>query len=222
MQDYDNGTQTHEEFHRYRTLNVLAVVSTVFGALSILTAFTPFLGPVPVAGVILAMLALRQIRRAPEEYTGRGFAIAGLLLSLGLWVVGAGCYVYGQHRGVPHGYKLISFDDLQPDPDVPGEVIPPVVLELDDKKIFIRGFMYPGRRYTRIKQFILVPTMDHCNFCSRSLKSTEMVGIKLVGDLVTNYRNRLAGFGGTLRIDEEQAARPFGGMPYRIDADEVR
>ena len=222
MQDYENRSQTQGEFQRYRTLNVLAVVSTVFGTLSISTAFSPLLGPVPVVGVILAMLALRQIRLAPEEYTGRGFAVAGLLLSVGLWIVGTGCYVYGQRRDVPPGYKLISFDDLQPDPDVPGEVIPPAVMELDEKKVFVRGFMYPGRQYTRIKQFILVPTMDHCNFCSRSLKSTEMVGIKLVGDLVTNYRNRLAGFGGTLRIDEEQAARPFGGMPYRIDADEVR
>ncbi len=222
MQDHENGSQTHEEFHRYRTLNMLAVVSTVFGALSILTAFTPFLGPVPVAGVVLAMLALRQIRRAPEEYTGRGFAVAGLLLSLGLWAVGAGCYVYGQYRDVPHGYKLISFDDLQPDPDVSGEVIPPAVLELNDKKVFIRGYMYPGRQYTRIKQFILVPTIEHCNFCSRSLKSTEVIRIKLVGDLMTDYENHMAGFGGTLRIDQEQASRPFGGVLYQIDADEVR
>ena len=139
-----------------------------------------------------------------------------------LWVVGAGCYVYGQHRGVPHGYKLISFDDLQPDPDVSGEVIPPAALELNDKKVFIRGYMYPGRQYTRIKQFILVPTFGHCNFCSRMLKSSDMIRIKLVGDLMTDYKNRIAGFGGTLRIDQEQASRPFGGVPYEIDADEVR
>jgi len=222
MQDRQDAADDDREFHRYRTVSVLAVVSTVFGALSILTAFTPFLGFIPIAGILLAFLGFRQVRRAPEEFTGRGFAMAGLWLSIGLWAAGWGCYFYGQHKDVPYGYKLISFETLQPDPEVPGEVIPPAALELKDKKVFIRGFMYPGRQSTDIKRFVLVPTIGHCKFCSRDLKSTEVILVNLVGDLTTDFENHMAGFGGKLLVDPEQAANPFGGVPYKLEADCLR
>ena len=197
----------------------MAVASLVFGVLSILTVFSWFFAVVPLLGIMLGRLALHRIRDFPGELTGRGLAWAGVAVSLGLWIFGCACLVFTRYREVPYGYTALSFESLQPDKDVPGEKIPPAILDLQDKKVFIKGHMYPGRRSMGIKQFILVPTIDHCKFCSRQLKSTEMILVTLAGDLNTRYRSRLTGFGGKLRIDAEQASRAFGGLPYRIEAD---
>ena len=48
---------------KYRSLNLLAVLSGVCGLLSILTVFTWFLGLIPLTGLLLGFLALRQIDR---------------------------------------------------------------------------------------------------------------------------------------------------------------
>ncbi len=203
----------------YRAVSLLAVASLVFGVLSILTVFSWFFAVIPLAGIVLGRLALQRIRDFPSELTGRGLAWAGLVVSLGLWIFGSTCLVFARYREVPYGYTALSFESLQADEDVPGEKIPLAILDLEDKKVYIKGYMYPGRRSMGIKQFILVPTIGHCKFCSRQLKSTEMILVTLAGDLTTRYRSHLAGFGGKLRIDAEQAARAFGGLPYRIEAD---
>ena len=76
----------------YRHVNRLAVTSLVLGVLSIATMFSWLAGALPLAGIILAVVALRQINWAPGEMTGRGFAVAGLAMSIGFWVLGTGLY----------------------------------------------------------------------------------------------------------------------------------
>src|SRR5690242_20614145 len=64
----------------YRALSTAAVASLVLGVLSILTLLDWWLGLIPFAGVILGIVALRKIRKQPEEYTGRGVAVVGIIL----------------------------------------------------------------------------------------------------------------------------------------------
>ncbi len=207
----------------FQELNNLAVVSVVFGALSILLAFSWIMFVFPVAGIALAWVALAQIKRRPGEYTGREFAVVAIWLSIGLGILGTSFFVIGRREGVPFGYKRITFEMLQPNEDK-NEVLPPIVndLEEDKKKIFIRGFMYPGRQYEGIKEFILVPTIGHCKSCESDLKSTEIIRVKLEGDQATDYTQELIGVGGRLTVDEAQAANPFGGVPYQISASCIR
>ena len=207
----------------YRSLSRFATGSVVLGVFSILTMFSWFLGIIPAAGIMLAILALRQIDRAPEEWTGRRLAFTGLALSLGLWVLGSGYFVFASFKEVPFGYTPITFKQLQPDPKVRGEIIPPDILDLkEDERIFIKGFIYPGRRSVGINQFILVPTIGHCKFCSRKLKSTEMVFVTLAGDLETDFVTTPVGVGGKLEVDRNEAIKPLGGLPYRLEADYIR
>lgn len=56
--------------------NGLAVASLIFG----------LLGFIPVLGLIFGLNALRQINNNPGKYTGRGMAVAGIILSI-LWIV---------------------------------------------------------------------------------------------------------------------------------------
>ena len=210
----------------YRALNVTAILSLVFGAFSILTVFGWVFWAFPILSIALAVRALKHIRYASQEYTGEGFARAAIAVAIVLWLSGMYIQHYIKLHTVPSGYKPITFDYLQPNPDQPGEIIPPAAFELEpsdnnpDKRVFIQeGYIYPGRRSINIKEFILVPTLGHCNFCVRQLKSTEMINVKLSGDLTVDYSSRPIKLGGKLHIDREQAVNPFGGLPYQLEAD---
>lgn len=218
----DDAGRIGDSGEGYRQVNPLAVTSVVLGALSIISMLNWFFGLVPLAGIVFALVALRQIRRRPGDMTGRGFAIAGLVLSVVLGIGGLGYETLVAMHQVPAGYTELTFVDFQPDPANPNEVIPEKILALDGEFIFLRGFMYPGRRTTGIGQFLLVPTLGHCQFCRRDLKATEMIQVTTTGDVLADYTIHRIGVGGKLHIDRREAARSMGGLPYRIEADCLR
>jgi hypothetical protein len=210
---------------RYRSVNVTAIVSLVFAFLSILTVFGWVFWVIPIIAIALAVRALKRIQYASLEYTGEVFARAAIALAIVMWLAGMFIHHYIRTHTIPTGYTPITFDTLQPSTDQEGELIPPSAYNLEpsdnnpDKRIYITGYIYPGRRSINIKEFILVPSLAHCNFCTQQLKSTEMMTVKLTGDLVTDYTAKLIKVGGKLRIDREQLINPYGGLPYQLEAD---
>ena len=75
-----------------RQTNTLAIISLVSGILGC-TLF-PFLGSI--AAVIFGHMARKQIRQAPGQWDGDGFALTGLILgwvALVLWVLGIVLFV---------------------------------------------------------------------------------------------------------------------------------
>jgi hypothetical protein len=211
-----------EPVHPYRALSRLAVGSVAVGVLSILSALEWYLGLVPVIGILLGWMALRRIQGIPEELTGRRVAQAGICLSLAMWVFGITCLSFARIRDVPFGYKPLTFEQMQPDRKVRGETIPPAVLKLEGEKVFVTGFMYPGRQVTGIQRFIMVPSIGHCSFCTRQLRSTEMIRVSLTGDLTADFTSHEVRLGGTLRIDKDAASDPYGGFPYLLEGDYLR
>ncbi|NQU23016.1 MAG: DUF4190 domain-containing protein [Candidatus Nealsonbacteria bacterium] len=208
----------------YRSVCRLAVVSVAFGLLSILTVFHWSLFTIPLIGVVLAWTALVRISELPDELIGRGLAWTGLGLSLALGTLGGGGLAVALMVEVPHGYRAISIDDLQPEEGNKAEPIPELALDLDEKKqkVFIKGFIYPGPQNYGIKRFILVPTLGHCNFCRKDLKSTEIILVTLSGDLTTEYRADRISLGGKFQVNPNQARLPSGGVPYRIMGDYLK
>src|SRR5262249_18850197 len=130
----------------YRALSTAAVAALVLGALSVLAMLDWSLAVIPLAAVILGVVALRKIRRQPQEYTGRGIAIVGIALGILFGAGGMGYLEYVRIHEVPTGYNPIDYSLLQPRPDDPPNFIPPEAKELDGKKIFIKGYIYPGLR----------------------------------------------------------------------------
>ena len=202
----------------YRALCPSAVGSVVAGCLSILTLFSWFLVPLPLVGIGLGWQAVRRICRAPNEWTGLKLARLGIALSVGLWVVGFGWQIYAGVREVPYGYTLIRFDKLQPDPNAPAEPIPQTALDMQDKRVFIKGYMQPRRTQTGIKEFILCPANGECPFCIPNPKPTEKIRVVLQGDIETVYTTQLIGVGGRLQVDPQDVS----GMPYSLAADYLR
>ena len=213
---YDDDEDDDYGQNRYRALNALATVSVALGALSILTAFSWYFLVLPLAGIVLGLKALKQIARAPEEMMGQGLAAAGVGLSVLLCLVGSMCLAIAQRNAVPSGYTQVDFTTLQADDTKPDQKVSDEAVELDETRIFIRGYMYPGRQTIGIKQFTMVPSAGLCKFCTTKIKPTQMVRVEMVGDKTANYKTNLAGVGGKLLIDKNP---PVNTSPYVIEAD---
>jgi Domain of unknown function (DUF4190) len=65
----------------YVAVNVTSVVAVLFGLASLLAVFNNVLLVFPIVGVILSLIALRQITNSSGTQTGKGLAILGLALS---------------------------------------------------------------------------------------------------------------------------------------------
>jgi len=204
----------------YRKLTNWATLSLVFGVLSLLTAFDWVLAVLPILGLYLGFGALQRIDRSPREFTGVGVAKAGMLLSAVFWVAGYGWLTYLHFADVPSGYHGITFDTLQPPPDDKTGEPPPSAKELDGKRIFIKGYMYPGRQTSGITKFVLVPTVSHCQYCMPKIKPTEVIEVELIHGIKARYTTRIRGVGGEFHIRSPEDKEP--GMLYQIRADYLR
>lgn len=208
---------------RYRAVSPMAVASLAFGALSILTLWHWVLGLIPAVGILLGCLALRQIAKTPEELTGRRLAWAGVVLSVAFAVLGYTVLAIAKASEFPPGYHELTYQDLQPDPNVPGERIPTTAYDAQfdqtrNNKVGVKGFMAPTRQQLGLKQFILCPSIPNCPFCTVNPKPTEMILIRLEGDLTARYTTHEIRLGGKLRVDEFSPT----GIPYQLDADFLR
>jgi hypothetical protein len=81
----------------YVAINSTSIASVLIGVASVLVFLADVLFIVPLAGLVCAIVALVQIRRSSGTQTGTAFAVAGLVLSLGI-----GGFKAGQHLLVSH------------------------------------------------------------------------------------------------------------------------
>jgi len=202
----------------YRAIHPLAVTSVVLGALSILCALAWFLVVIPLAGGLIGWLALKQIRKALDAWTGEELALLGIGLSIGLGLLGCCRLLFVRAVEVPYGYTRITYEMLQPDPNTPTEPIPQSARDMEDKKVFVQGYMQPRRQQTRIKEFILCPSSGDCPFCTPKPTRTEMIRVLLQGDLETGFTTRLISVAGRFRVEPDDPS----GVPYAIEADYLR
>jgi hypothetical protein len=191
------------------------VWSLVLGGLSLLLVLHWAFVVLPITAVYLGRRAMKQIARSPDEYTGEGLAWGGIGLALLFFLVGSGCLIWIRGRDVPHGYQYVEYAELQPDLNVEGQKVPPGAMDLDGKRVFIKGYMVPGRQQVGLKHFLLCPTNGVCTFHFPNPKPTEIIDIKLREDLATAYTTQLVGLGGVFHVDPDD---PHG-KPYSMDAD---
>jgi hypothetical protein len=207
---------------RYRAMSGLAIASLSLGLLSALTAVSWAFVLIPLAGGLLGWLALRRIRRNPEEMTGVRVAWAGIVTSLLLWACGAAWTTYTTYFGVPEGYKPIDYAMLQPDQNNPEERVSQEAEMLHDQKVFLRGYMNPGKQKSGIKEFFLIDDPGACSFCSVTPVPTQLIRVKLTGSMKLNYTTRLIGVGGAFTVHKDPREEGFRELVYQIDADCIR
>lgn len=219
----DDSVQMQETVETsYRALSGLAVASVIFGALSAVTFIDWSLAVVPMIGIALGWVAIKRIRRNPAESIGLIWARSGIALSAAMWVAGYAWLGWAYFHHTPPGYQLITYKTLQPDPNRPDRRVSEDAEMLDKRKVFIWGYMYPGRQKLGIKEFLLVDDPGTCQFCSPQPRPTQLIRVKLTGNLKTEYTTRLMGIGGEFTVHSDPKEEGMGGLVYQIESDCLR
>lgn len=174
----------------YHPVPPLAPIALFLGV----CAFAGLLGvpglAIGVVGTITGLLAVRQIKRAEGELGGAVVAKAGLWLSLTFLISGSALHAYVYATEVPEGYQRVSFNWLageQPQTSQEGLKVTPAVAELDEKPIFIKGYMYPTRQMTGLTEFVLVKDTGQCCFGGNP-KITDMIVVKFKDGMTVNHK----------------------------------
>lgn len=210
------------EYERYRALSTSAVASLIVGVLSVLAILDWTLVAIPLVGIGLSILALAKIRRHADELTGQRLAQTGLVLSLVFGIVGPALLTHQYVTEVPEGYERISYAELQPDETQPGQQVPPSALALEGKKIFIKGYVYPGRDKDGIRRFLLVRDRGECCFGGNP-KITDRILVTLEDPLRLTYSTRIHKLAGTFHVEVRNSAidDASGGVYYHLTADHL-
>ncbi len=217
--ELDRPDSSTESYEQYRALSTAAVASLIVGLLSSLAIFDWSLVAIPLIGVMASAFALWKVKKHSDELSGLALARAGLWLSLVFLVVGPARLAYVYATEVPPGYERLSYAELQPDPEQPGQQVPPTALEMEGRRIFIKGFIYPGRDKDGIRQFLLVRDQGDCCFGGNP-KITDRIEVTLVDPLRLTFTPRLHKVGGTFHVEPSATTMGAkGAVFYHLKAD---
>jgi hypothetical protein len=216
------GNDLSAEYAQYRTLSLTAIATLVLAVVSVTALLIPELLFLPVIGTFVGIYSVAKIRRRQEEYTGLGVAKAGLLMCLVLAAGGISWNMYVLATEVPEGFDRISFYSLQPSPDYPNLPIPPEAINLNGKKIFVKGYVYPDGQPGNIKRFVLIPDLKTCCFGGQP-KLTDMIEVTLRDPLRIDYSLQMRKLAGVLKVSP--AKKPVNGLDgvyYQLDAEYIK
>jgi len=189
----------------YHPVAILAPTSILVGICAATGLMFPAGVLIGVAGILLASVALWQIRVSQGELSGRWMAFIGLAVSSLLTLAGGGYHGYVYATEVPEGYERMSFSWLSKQGMVVEEGQNPRptddVAQFDGKKIYIKGYMYPVRQEHGLTEFVLCKDNGDCCFGGQP-KLTDMITVKMNSGLsVDLLQNQLVGVGGVFHAN---------------------
>ena len=217
---------------QYRAIHTGAIVGLMLGVLSVFTLITAtnsfesclLVTPIPVVGMFISLRSWARIRRESEQFTGGRLALAGFALSLVFLLTGVGYGSYVYVTEVPEGYQRISFDTLRPTEleERASVWIPPAVMELAGKRVFIKGYIRPGSAPVRtgIDRFLLVRDDNQCCFGDLSkVKYHDQMAVQITTAHRVDDSLQVLRMGGILEIYPENVARGPGYPVFALRAD---
>jgi hypothetical protein len=213
------GETLPEEIVAYKPYSPAAMLGLVAGIAAVLAAIAVwdvgwgFLA-VPVVGILFCLKGLASIRH--YDMAGRGAAKAGMALSIVAVGLGTGIYLYLLKTAIPPDYEQITYEMIQAGMTGP---IPTGAQELDGKKVFINGYMYPTDQHRGLTRFVLCRDNGTCCFGGQP-KLNDMVEVKIKPGLKMDFTSSLRGIGGTFHARAENDPGGLGQIIYHIeDAD---
>jgi len=191
-----------EEF-AYRPVTPLAPMALFLGICSV----AGFLGlpalAIGIVGMLCGLLALWQIRRSEGALGGGLVAKAGLALSALLTVGAVGFHAYTYVTEVPEGHERVTFAWLSKQPmafEDSNLMLPKEVVDLNEKPVFIKGYMYPTRLRDGLSEFLLVKDTGDCCF-GRQPKLTDVIVVHMKDGQTARYKEQqLVSVGGVFKI----------------------
>lgn len=215
---YDEYDEDEGWDNRYRTLSKGAVMSLLLAVASVPLVWL-FLGAeeifyvvlaLPLIGVCLGIVSLLRIRRNPWELAGKLPALIGIVVCSLSIVGGVGLQTYILATEVPEGYEPITWYDLRPHDANERLPIPHEMLDLNGKKVFIKGYVHPSvSTLGPVKQCMVVGDMKTCCFGGNP-KLVERIDAVFENNLTISYSLNRRKLGGTLILNVDyQDPRTF-------------
>lgn len=213
-------TTSNTEFE-YREFCSLAGVALTFSCVAVvslvlITIFNPVIfAVVPVLATLLGVRAFWKIRASDGELTGTRTATSAIVLGLVSLSVGWGYMAFVFATEVPDGFERISYTQLAFD-YLKQREIPEEILALDGKRIFVKGYVYPGNQMTGITKFVLCRDSGDCCFGGEPPK-TDMIQVALDESQAMDYSQFQTKVWGTFRIEARPALHELGQAIYHLE-----
>ena len=222
IESLDQCSSAYLDEYGYTSLSRSAVLSLVFGILGLLSWYSPLLLFLSIMGGVFAMISFANFKKYPNEISGKNLARIGGFLSLAMLVLSPIKHAYVYYTELPDGYERISFAALKSPvgaPDVP----PQTALELDGKRVFLKGYIHPTSLSSNAaKTFVLVPDWATCCF-GQQPPLTHMIEVRLTGDAFASKSLRRHSLAGTLSV--RPYMKPVDGLQgvyYELEADHFK
>lgn len=235
----DTSSEQYEDAASYRALHagsiigVLVAVSSLVYPLTVASLtdmqYLMLLAALPLAALVLSLLALRSIRANSEVYTGARLAKIGVLIAAASLIGGTayGGLVFATE--VPDGYKRISFQAMKPsdDDELAGRPVPVEIVEhiKDGDKVFIKGYMRPdsAKFQKGNKEFLLVRDNNQCCFGDQSkVMYFDQIMVDLTGDNTADQNLGLYRIGGRLSVRPGNMGQGEPALVYSLEADYIK
>lgn len=205
----------------YRTLSKGAVISICMGILA-LSGFLFAPGAAfAVMGMLTALYSLYSIKKYPDELTGLSVAKMGLGICLVIFLTTSSMHTYIYFTEVPPDHTRLTFGDIKA-PKYRKTQPSEKAMELDGKKVFIKGYTFPGKQRKNLSQFLLVGDFGQCCF-GGDPEPSHLVRVSIKNGRKIDYSQRLRKLSGTFRVlDGLQRNNEGKGYLYEIDADDIQ
>lgn len=177
----------------YKPVPVLAPVGLVLGICSFVALIFPVALAIPVLAAALSLVAGWQIRSSQGEFGGKWLARLGVLFAALFLCSGTALHAYTYATEVPPGFERVNFYWLSKQQPVfaDGQVrVAEEARQWDGKQVFIKGYMYPTRQLTGIKEFVLCRDNGDCCFGGQP-KLTDMIVVKMKKGMAVNHKDQL-------------------------------
>lgn len=208
----------------YRTVSKAAIASFTFAVLGLTAYLIPPFVLLPALGFGFGIVATLNFRKYGDELSGQLIGKIGTILSLVILLSSIGMHSFIYATEVPEGYQRISYGELKPTKRK-GMAFSEKAEEFNGKKVFLKGYVRPGAKRRKLKEFILVGDFGDCCF-GGDPEITDVVGIRIVKDDTTvDYGLGLRRIGGTFRFypnPQSTGDDEVPGIYYEIEADHVR
>lgn len=219
---YQPPAQAGNEF-QYRTVSKAAIASIAFAFLGLSAFIFPAFVLLPIVAAGFGIAASIEIKKYPEELSGKLAAQLGIWLGLAIVVGSIATHTYIYYTEVPEGYSRISFADLRLNKrtELP---FSEKAREFDGERVFLKGYVRPGDRRYNLKDFILVGDFGDCCFGGNP-DITEIVSVNIQSDDRVDYSLATRKIGGIFRLNESTRRVNEKDIPqvyYTIEADYIR
>lgn len=201
----------------YRSLSGAAIAAVCVAVLSPLAFLNWSLVAVPFMGLILAGVALRDVRQRSEAVTGLGLARGAMAGSAVILAAAVASHTITYVNELPEGFERVHYGLLQPLPGDPPTAIPETATKLNGKDVLLKGYMYPGSRQRGITEFVLCRDQGDCCF-GGDPKLTDRVLVRIADPKdAIDYTQQLVKIAGRFRVEPAGAPELGGGVIYHID-----